>query len=240
VPGFRFRFASLRGKLPPVAEPFGLELPYLCDDLAGELKELAPLDNLTLLCVRTVMTDAGLKELSASKTLTFLDLGAAKVSGKGLGVLAAVPTLRGLDLDSVDVGDEGMKAVGGCKTLTYLELNHAKRVTQAGVKELTALANLASLSLRNEPVQDAWLKDLAPLKSLTSLNLTNTQVTDAGLKELAPLKNLTTLYLSVVGVAAKGVSELAPLKTSPTSICGTGASPMRCYTLSGRSGCCTP
>ena len=57
-------------------------------------------------------------------------------------------------------------------------------MTDAGLKELTALPKLTLLSLHKTEVTDAGLKELVALKSLTTLDLRDTRVTDAGLKEL--------------------------------------------------------
>ena len=49
-------------------------------------------------------------------------------------------------------------------------------MTKAGLKELAALKNLASLSLNLTKVTDAGLKE--PIKNLTTLSLGYTEVTD--------------------------------------------------------------
>src|SRR5947208_8506214 len=51
-------------------------------------------------------------------------------------------------------------------------------VTDAVLKELKDLKQLASLSLRLTKVTDAGLKELEDLKQLTSLDLRDTEVTD--------------------------------------------------------------
>ena len=57
-------------------------------------------------------------------------------------------------------------------------------VTDAGLKELTALKGLEDLILNQTPVTDAGLKELAALKNLKTLALFGTKVTDTGLAEL--------------------------------------------------------
>jgi internalin A len=58
------------------------------------------------------------------------------------------------------------------------------QVTDLGLKELTALKSLRSLSLHKTRVTDTGLKELAALRNLQSLELSGTSVTDAGVKEL--------------------------------------------------------
>jgi len=57
-------------------------------------------------------------------------------------------------------------------------------------------------------VTDAGLKELKDLKQLASLDLAHTGVTDAGLKELKDLKQLTSLYLGGTKVTDDGVADL--------------------------------
>jgi hypothetical protein len=81
-------------------------------------------------------------------------------------------------------------------------------VTDAGLKELAGLRNLARLMLVRTPVTDAGLKELRRLNNLTALNLSQTKVTDAGVKELASLKNLATLDVTFTPVTARGLRDL--------------------------------
>ena len=67
---------------------------------------------------------------------------------------------------------------------------------------------VTSLRLRFTQVTDAGLKELSALKNLTNLHLGGTQVTDAGLKELSALTNLIELYLSGTKVTDAGIREL--------------------------------
>ena len=58
------------------------------------------------------------------------------------------------------------------------------RMTGEGLKELSALKNLTTLSLWGARVTDVGLKELAALRSLRSLDVRGTGVTEAGMKEL--------------------------------------------------------
>src|SRR5262245_2121566 len=115
VPAFLFKpwKEGVLPKLPAPESPFGLSL------------------------ASTQVTDAGLKELAALKSLQSLHLRATQVTGAGLKELAALKSLQSLNLDL-------------CKGLT-----------DAGLKELAALKSLQSLSLRDTKVTDAGLRELA-------------------------------------------------------------------------------
>jgi len=64
------------------------------------------------------------------------------------------------------------------------------QVTDADLKELTALGNITNLNLNGTKVTDAGLKELVGFTNLTSLDLRRTQVTSDGLKQLSRLKNV--------------------------------------------------
>jgi Leucine-rich repeat (LRR) protein len=114
----------------------------------------------------------------------------------------------GLDFFQSDATDAGLKELAHLKNLAKLSLMFTK-VTDAGLKELAPLKNLAELDLFDTKVTDAGLKELAPLKNLVSLNLFNTQVTDAGLRELALLKNIAYLDLGGTKITNAGLERFA-------------------------------
>ena len=68
------------------------------------------------------------------------------------------------------------------------------------------------LDLTSRKVTDAGLKELSGLKNLEVLLLQETMVTDAGLKELGSLTNLRSLFLPADRVKGAGFKDLAGLK----------------------------
>jgi len=81
------------------------------------------------------VTDAGLKELAALKTLQTLDLWGTKVTDVGLKELATLKTLQTLDLSDTQVTDVGLKELAALKTLQTLDLS-GTQVTDMGKAEL--------------------------------------------------------------------------------------------------------
>jgi Leucine-rich repeat (LRR) protein len=81
-------------------------------------------------------------------------------------------------------------------------------VTDAGIKHLSPLTNLATLSLDGTKVTDAGLQHLTQLSKLESLFLDNTQITDVGIEKLAALPNLEHLSLRGTAVTDSGVTDL--------------------------------
>ena len=80
--------------------------------------------------------------------------------------------LLGLTIDGASVTEAG-RTTGGTK------------VTEAGLKHLSRLANLRELRLRGFTITDAGLKNLAGLSQLRKLYLpSDAKVSDAGIAEL--------------------------------------------------------
>jgi hypothetical protein len=96
-----------------------------------------------------------------------------------------------------------------------IEIHIGMKLTDAARKELAALKDLRSLTIRVCPGfgdVDAELKALAGLTRLRSLDLFDCKLTDAGLKGLTGLKNLLALNLSHTPVTDVGLKHLTGLK----------------------------
>ena len=93
-----------------------------------------------------------------------------------------------------------------------LDLGHPK-VTDAQIKQLKNLTNLAMIDLFGAKITDEGLSEIKDLKGLTYLNLGDTQVTDRGLKELKNLTSITHLDLRGV-VTDDGLKHLRPDRKS--------------------------
>jgi internalin A len=71
------------------------------------------------------------------------------------------------------------------------------------------LKNLQWLNLGKSRITDDGLKDLTALKSLQWLGLDETQITDSGLKPLAEMKELEVLFMpGAKRVTKRGVAAL--------------------------------
>ena len=113
------------------------------------------------------------------------------------------------------------------KPVIYVDLENSK-VTDAGLKHLTAFMRLQALILSSNQVTDEGLKHLSGLTKLESLKLGNTRVTDAGLEYLRGMKELQGLDLSYTKVTdaglehLKGLSQIQFLDLSATKITSAG------------------
>lgn len=170
IPAFKLRFGKdgELAKLPDPGVPFGLDF-HCCSVKGPELKELAGLKNLHSLNIGAslVLTDEGLREVSALKNLRGLYIFYAPVTDGGLKALAALTELRALDLSHTRVKGEGLKELVGLKNLQALNLSYAQ-VSDAGLKELAGMKNLRWLSLHGTMVTPAGVaalqKDLPKCK----------------------------------------------------------------------------
>lgn len=220
-----------KADLPAIEVPVGVCTSSGSAATDATLKHLKPLKKLVALQIEsTLVTDAGLAELTGHADLlyldvhftdtitdkgmaavgkltklTFLDLTGTKVTGKGLGELKRLTALEELSLSFTGVDDDGVKVVEGFTALRRLDLGGTK-VTDAGTKSVAALPTLQRLNLSRTKVTDTGARSLAALKGLTSLDLGETALTDKGLAELHGLSELKYLTVRDSKVSKAGVA----------------------------------
>jgi Leucine-rich repeat (LRR) protein len=132
----------------------------------------------------------------------------AEVRDEDLACLKYFPDLQTAKLRFTRLTDAGLKVLTALKHLKVLYLGGTK-VTDAGLKDVAALTGLTELQLDDTKVTDAGIKDLAALKGLQTLSLEYCQgVTDAGLTDLAALDGLQTLNLGRTSVSGPGLQHL--------------------------------
>ena len=116
--------------------------------LGAHILPLATTTNLLNVDFRAVAdktTDAHLdllKPLAAQ--IHSLNLGATKVSDRGLAKIASLKQLRRLYLDRSNIGDAGMANLKGFNELVYLNL-YGSKVTDKGLAQLSGLGKLRKL-----------------------------------------------------------------------------------------------
>lgn len=156
----------------------------------------------------TKVTAAGLKHLAQFPNLASLNLfGGPPLTDELVEALAELRLLHCLPSRDSNVGShpDGPDSVHG------LDLSRTK-LTDASLKHIAALTNLAWLDLSHSPVTDAGLAHLGALKKLTRLDLNHTKVTDDGLKHLAGLTELAGLHLIQTKVTDAGFKHLIGLR----------------------------
>ena len=164
-------------------------------------KDLAALLHLAELDLKDVsVTDAGLKDLAVCKNLRRLNLQGSKVTDAGLKELARFPKLACLDLFETQVSDATLRTLRESDRLHLLFVAEGKSGERPNSLEAVIGINLA-----HTKVTDAGLKELAGMKNLAWISLEGTHVTDAGLKTLAHHKNLTRIDLQ--GISGKDLTD---------------------------------
>jgi uncharacterized membrane protein len=99
--------------------------------------------------------------------IAWLDLGATRVSDRGLETVARLPHLTRVELQRTEVGDAGLAHLGKLEHLEHLNL-YGTRVTDAGLSHLSGLKRLRSLHVWQTAVTDAGVERLsASLPRLT-------------------------------------------------------------------------
>jgi uncharacterized membrane protein len=114
------------------------------------------------------ITDASLAVLARiAPQVLWLDLGATRISDRGLNDVARLPNLTRLHLQHTQVGDEGVARLTGLSRLEYLNL-YGTAVTDHGLVPLASLTHLRALYLWKTDVTPAGVSRLrAALPRLT-------------------------------------------------------------------------
>jgi mono/diheme cytochrome c family protein len=105
-------------------------------------------------------------------------------------------------------GDAQLQQLGSVgNDLLWLDLSRTG-ITDAGLKVLAKMPNLARLDLRETAIGDDGVRALSGLNKLETLSLYGTRVTDAGLKTLQALPSLRRLYVGGTPVTEPGLEAL--------------------------------
>jgi predicted Zn finger-like uncharacterized protein len=147
----------------------------------------------------------------------------------------------GVEFRLVKLTDDDLAPLSRLPSLRTLDLQYSEKITDKGVKHLTGLVNLESLTMRKNLLTDDALADIKKLPKLTSLKLAdnritdkglihlkemtqlqaldlsgNSEISDAGLEHLKGLTHLSGLHLFGTKVSDKGVAELKKTLTNTT------------------------
>jgi internalin A len=153
------------------------------------------------------ITDKSIEGIAKLKNLHRLFLTDAQVSDEGVAMLTKLPVSQ-LKLRGSRITDRAIDSLVDAKfTFEWLDLTNT-RVTDAGVKRLSAFKKLYFLWLNGTAITDASVKEIARLEKLQSLHLNGTAITDACMREIAGLKQMNVLSLARTKVSHVGVKDL--------------------------------
>ena len=157
---------------------------------------LAKLKNLKRLRAPfTKTSDVGLKALANSTQLELLDFrDCTGVSDEGILALEKLTKMRSFKVWGRQVTDASLKVIGTMTNLASLGLQDTRVSGDGG--ELAALKKLTDLDVFRSTFSDAGLKSVAGATGMKTLKLRDCQVTPEGLKVLSEFKNLERLDLS--------------------------------------------
>jgi WD40 repeat protein/Leucine-rich repeat (LRR) protein len=154
------------------------------------------------------ITDAGLEQLKALKSLQKVNLFGLPLTGPGLAHLKGAAELEVLIVQNSKITDEGMAALKHFPNLQVLDLSQAP-MTGAGLVHIKGMTKLRFLSLNEAPnLTDAGLVHLKGLTTLETLLVRKTKITDAGLLQLAGLKQLQQIQAEETPVTEDGLRKL--------------------------------
>ena len=231
VPTTMLRMKGL-SNLPNVGIEFGLTFDRGAMPNAS-LKELAALDNLTVLDMSNLdVSELALPDLKLFPKLETVILGGGKLIGdKGMKGVAGCKKLKSLDVYATSVTAAGLMELAACPSLDFLRVGRTGvpvaavpglkglevvgpfQVSAAQMKEWRGLKNLTHLHLPNCTLTEGAMAELAGMKQLVSLDLSGTNAVDGGLKALAALPALEVLHLNNTRVSNLGVKDLAGVRT---------------------------
>lgn len=158
----------------------------------------------------TEVTDQGLAELSASRSITHLEINLGRrITNDGIKNLANMPQLRILEFaGSKNVTAACLADLTPLRNLENLGINYL----QVEPKDLDVLEEFKRLSLIDASdcsLNDSCVARIARVPSLTVINLNGSNLTDKGLEKLTSLKNLQLLSLKdCPNLTDRGIQEL--------------------------------
>lgn len=136
-------------------------------------------------------------------------------------------TVTELEINDPNITNEKLKRIiQKYPNLQSIKINCSDKITEQGVKELSALKCLKKLELKNIKIKDGTAREIANLQTLKKLKLKEcVEIKTEGFREIAKLKNLKKLSLGFFSSTDKNESldeiiKLTTLKILDLSDCG--------------------
>ena len=134
-------------------------------------------------------SDEALGHLEGLTRLQVLNLYGNRITDSGLDKLKSLTSLKDLDLNLTTVSDEGLAKLASLSDLERIELTATTglggpKISNQGIRHLTALPKLKHLVLVGAGLTDECLEYIAGMSTLTSVNVVDTQLTDDGIRFL--------------------------------------------------------
>ncbi|MBS0260785.1 MAG: SMI1/KNR4 family protein [Planctomycetes bacterium] len=154
----------------------------------------------------TQITDVGMSALAEQTGITDLTM-APGMTDAALASVANMKSLRRLGLEKMRFQGDGLKYLSAMIDLQSLSLFESE-IGEGALNHLPRLPGLIQLNLNMTRVPDSALEPLARISSLKDLSLGQSQVTGSGLRFLQKLRKLEELSLYQSAMTGLGLSEL--------------------------------
>lgn len=155
------------------------------------------------------VTDDGFQHLASLANLESLNLGGSKIGPAGLAHLLPLKKLRALAVRQTAT-DELLKVVGRMANLHSLDIYNAEQITDAGLRSLAGLQQLAELDIGNVQ-SDGGALAVIPAGKLKRLSARGLKFSEAGAKALGRFRSLEELNLGSCQFTSNMVKQLAGL-----------------------------
>ena len=120
-----------------------------------------------------------------------------------------------------ELSDDKLAALAQSDVLvTHLNLDDAVKLTDYGLKNLSRLTLLSSITLKDTNIGDRGLAILAKLPTLEKLDVTHTEVTDKGVEALLKAEKLNALTVNMTRVTDKGLETMSRMPHLRTAAIG--------------------
>ncbi len=177
----------------------------------GELKSLEQL----FLNNNGGLTSAIFEGISQLTSLTRLEIDDVSLNQSDLAHLATLSKLETLGIsrssESTMLNEEGLKHLSRLKSLQSLTMQNAD-IDDKSIAQITKLTDMQRLGLSGTRITDEGVAKLAKeLPGLLRLGLSGTEVTDAGMEHVGKLKQLEWLWLDNTAVGDEGLGQLGDL-----------------------------
>jgi serine/threonine protein kinase len=155
------------------------------------------------------ITDSDCSALLLDSELRDLSLPQNDITDDGCKTISEIPNLIGLNLESnTRISDAGLKAISASKTIRFLDLRHTQ-VTDNGMQYLNRMAQLETLHLDETLITDHALPLLTRVTKLSELHIANNAITDNTIETISKMwPNLRRLKVGGAFISARGLDTL--------------------------------
>jgi len=177
------------------------------DKVIGSLSDNPNLETLSI--SDCPLTDNGFCSLKNCKKLELLYINRAKISPKAISHIAANSSLTVLELSGITVTAAFADELGKMPKLKLLGLDNCTIIDdQAVMKNISKVASITFLSLKNTTCDDECMTIAAQMKNLRAIILDGTLVSEDGVRKLRGAKQLELLSIEGTDLSESTLKSL--------------------------------